>query len=320
MSTLPERLEKRCLNCDTLVYGRYCQSCGQENSEHHMTFGHMVKHFVFDIFHFDGKFFSTFKVMLTRPGQAAKEYTEGKRARYLEPIKMYVFTSAIFFLLFFALAKTGWNQKRGDVLQADTRARDSIAERFLVNGVDITNFKSVAQFDSVQAALPETERMGWFKRVFVRRGIHLMHKHNYDGASFARAIGKDFLHRLPQAIMVMLPIYAFLLSLLYRRHRKKWAYSDHGVFTIHLFVIAFMSILILVLLQRLADWWQFELPDIVEVPLFLLPVIYLYLAMKRFYGQGRGKTWLKWGLLNLASLLCLAIILSFFVFYSFMYS
>jgi hypothetical protein len=38
-----------------------------------------------------------------RPGFLSREYMKGRRASYLHPIKMYVFTSAIFFLLFFSV-------------------------------------------------------------------------------------------------------------------------------------------------------------------------------------------------------------------------
>jgi len=57
---------------------------------------------VYDILHFDGKFFSTLKYLLFRPGFLSYEYLRGRRADYLHPIRMYVFTSAFFFLIFFS--------------------------------------------------------------------------------------------------------------------------------------------------------------------------------------------------------------------------
>ncbi len=103
MSHLPERTEKNCLNCGAEVQGRFCQVCGQENTETKESFWQLLTHFVYDITHFDGKFFSTLKYLLFKPGYLSREYIRGKRATYLHPIRMYVFTSAIFFLLFFSL-------------------------------------------------------------------------------------------------------------------------------------------------------------------------------------------------------------------------
>ena len=59
--------------------------------------------FQVDITHFDGKFFSTVKYLLKRPGFLSTEYVKGRRASYLNPIRMYVFTSAIFFIILFSL-------------------------------------------------------------------------------------------------------------------------------------------------------------------------------------------------------------------------
>lgn len=103
MSHSKERKEKNCLNCNAVVAGRYCQVCGQENKEPKETFAHLLTHFISDIFHFDGQFFSTVKYLLFRPGFLTGEYVRGRRASHLNPIKMYIFTSAIFFLFFFTV-------------------------------------------------------------------------------------------------------------------------------------------------------------------------------------------------------------------------
>lgn len=103
MSHLTERKEKNCLNCGTEVVGRYCHVCGQENLVPKETFWHLVAHFIYDVTHFDGKFFATLKYLLFRPGFLSEEYIRGRRMTYLHPIRMYVFSSAIFFLAFFAI-------------------------------------------------------------------------------------------------------------------------------------------------------------------------------------------------------------------------
>ncbi len=101
MSHVPQRNEKDCLNCGTIVQGRYCHVCGQENVVPKETFWHMVTHFFYDITHFDCSFFTTVKDLIFRPGFLSNEYIAGRRVKYLHPIRMYVFTSAIFFLSFY---------------------------------------------------------------------------------------------------------------------------------------------------------------------------------------------------------------------------
>jgi len=112
MSHLPERKEKICLNCKSVIYGRYCHVCGQQNTEPKESFWGLITHFVYDITHFDGKFFATTKYLLFRPGYLATEYLRGRRASYLNPIRMYIFTSAFFFILFFTFIMKGEDEQR----------------------------------------------------------------------------------------------------------------------------------------------------------------------------------------------------------------
>jgi hypothetical protein len=96
------RGDKTCLNCGFVVEERYCSRCGQENTEPKESFLHLVGHFFADITHFDSQIFTTLKDLVLRPGFLTREYIAGKRVHYLNPIRMYVFISAVFFLVMFA--------------------------------------------------------------------------------------------------------------------------------------------------------------------------------------------------------------------------
>lgn len=127
MSHFKERRQKDCLNCGAVVYGRYCHLCGQENIEPKESFWHLVTHFVYDITHFDGKFFSTVKCLLLKPGFLSKEYIRGRRMSYLNPIKMYVFISAFFSLFFFSIFSPHINLNEKPTTYKE--ARDKIETR-----------------------------------------------------------------------------------------------------------------------------------------------------------------------------------------------
>ena len=103
MSHSKERKEKICLNCNASLYGRYCHVCGQENIEPKQSAWHLVTHFFYDITHFDGKFFTTLKDLVVKPGFLSREFITGRRFSYLNPVRMYVFTSAFFFIIFFSI-------------------------------------------------------------------------------------------------------------------------------------------------------------------------------------------------------------------------
>lgn len=104
MSHSPERKEKVCLNCNTDIHGLYCHVCGQQNTEPKESVWGLITHFFYDITHFDGKFFNTLKYLVAKPGFLSAEYIKGRRASYLNPIRMYIFTSALFFIIFFSVA------------------------------------------------------------------------------------------------------------------------------------------------------------------------------------------------------------------------
>jgi Protein of unknown function (DUF3667) len=102
MSQGNERKEKVCLNCNARVFGPYCHVCGQHNIEPEETAIGLVVHFFNDITHFEGKFIASLRYLLFRPGFLTLEYERGRRASYMNPVRMYVFASAFFFILFFS--------------------------------------------------------------------------------------------------------------------------------------------------------------------------------------------------------------------------
>ena len=140
MSHSKERHERICLNCNAELHGRYCHVCGQENIEPKETVWSLISHFFYDITHFDGKFFSTTKYLITRPGFLPKEYIEGRRARYLHPIRMYVFSSALFFLIFYSIFHFDWNSKDDKEDANETNiiiaSMDSVRTKALANAKD----------------------------------------------------------------------------------------------------------------------------------------------------------------------------------------
>lgn len=76
-----------CLNCGEQVTTAYCGHCGQKAETHRFTIRHFIEHdIVHGMFHLDIGFLHTAKQLFTRPGYAIREYIEGKRISYFNPV------------------------------------------------------------------------------------------------------------------------------------------------------------------------------------------------------------------------------------------
>jgi hypothetical protein len=356
VSHQPERKEKNCLNCGALVQGRFCHVCGQENIVTKENFFSLVKHFVYDILHFDSKFFDTLRYLLFRPGYLSKQYVAGKRVSFLNPIRMYLFTSALFFLVLFSIndPKTSFinfdnindTLSRGDRIEMATELREALAQSpdnallqkklrlvedttkpvkaaavGIENGEDLfifrdSVFNSLQQYDSVQKSLQPQKRDNWVTRQFIRRGLAINAKYSDNPKEGIQHFTELFVHRLPYMLFLSLPFFALILKLLYIR-RKDFYYSDHAIFTLHHYIFSFIILLLVFLLSNLNDWLHVKLFGILITLLFISWPVYLYAALKKFYGQGWGKTFSKFLLLNLLGFLVLLLLFIIFIFFTF---
>ena len=355
MSHSKERQEKICLNCKAELTGRFCHLCGQENLEPKESAWSLISHFFYDITHFDGKFFSTLGYLMRKPGFLSKEYLLGRRASYLNPIRMYVFSSALFFIIFFSMYNVrDWNMgskkndKSDDAISnlADAKqvalenvqtSADSIrVEQFyktLETGIpkvdkkrkDSTNedkggwniqfndakYKTRAAYDSVQKAKPASQRDGWISRRITEKFIDLDHKYEGDEGSFLKDLLDKFIHTFPYLLFVSLPLYALFLKLLYIR-RKQFFYVDHGIFLVHLYIFTFIVLLIFFGFSKLSDVTSWGWVGIVMAVIMIYGVVYTMKAMRNFYGQGWGKTIVKFILLNLLAFISLIFLFAVF--------
>ena len=365
MSHIPQRKEKDCLNCGATVIGKYCHVCGQENVEPKETLWHMVTHFFNDITHFDGSFFTTLKDLLFKPGFLSKEYMKGRRASYLHPVRMYVFTSAIFFLLFFSLFgvnKSGIpdmnkpfdSTQRAEYIQTlearikedtgNVKLKDKLAlvkdtsrpfttidlletetetETEKGNGKGLrfsyskAGYKNIEEYDSAEKALPPAKRDGWFLRRVKKKSIEIKNKYK-DPQEAMEKFGESILHRLPYMLFISLPLFAFILKLAYirRKWRREFYFADHGVFAIHLYIFSFLLLMLVFGLDSLRTITGWNFISFLIFILFVVLLFYLYKAMRKFYGQGRGKTILKFLFVSFWSLIMMVILLVLFMFFS----
>lgn len=348
MSRLKERKQRNCLNCHIMVKGRFCHRCGQENIEPQESVWDLVSHFFKDITHFDGKFFSSLKYLITRPGFLSREYMIGRRASYVNPIRMYIFTSAFFFLIFFSFFKidsksimtidmNGKTYKQIEAMDSLTfdaftknvnkqagkpqlpMNREQFKEYFDSSAETGAfrfapgNYKSKAAYDSLLQS--GKKKHNWLERQLIYKDIEINEKFRGNKQALISTFSNIMLHSLPQMLFVLLPIFAGILKLLYIR-RKNYYYVNHGIFSIHFYVFSFINLLFLFGLTKLNDSLHWGLISFLKGILVAWIFFYLYKAMRNFYQQKRAKTIIKFLLLCCTLFIAMATLFMIFIFFS----
>jgi hypothetical protein len=91
--------EGGCLNCGAELSGRYCSACGQA-AHPHRSLAHQFQEPLHRIVHVDTQPGPTLPMVLFRPGTLTRNYVYGKRARYISPLALFLFTIFFMFAVF----------------------------------------------------------------------------------------------------------------------------------------------------------------------------------------------------------------------------
>lgn len=89
-----------CSNCGTALKGPICHSCGQDADTFHRPVWSLVLEVLDGFFSFDGRFWRTIPALMFRPGRITRHYLSGVRARYVQPFRLFIVASLVFFLVF----------------------------------------------------------------------------------------------------------------------------------------------------------------------------------------------------------------------------
>ncbi len=92
-----ETVPERCLNCGEQVVGAYCPACGQKTAERRVSIRTFLGEFFDDFFTLDSKILKSFAFLVVKPGLLTREYNEGRRARYVRPLRLYLLLSLVYF-------------------------------------------------------------------------------------------------------------------------------------------------------------------------------------------------------------------------------
>ena len=324
-----------CLNCGTALSGQYCGSCGQRAASRLISIWELLRDAFGDLFELDSRLWRTLIQMMIRPGRLTRDYLEGRRARYMPPFRMYLVLSIVFFLVAFfdpreelsilfepeaPVTEDGEetandaDEFRDEVMRelaaegiiaevpgatdvADDAAEDDDEADTDDHGIEISvggDSNGKCDVDEIRDAdLPQ-----WLRARLTEDRLKVMCDRIIadDGQAF---LGK-MLDNVPAALLVLLPLMALVLKLLYPLSKRY--YVEHLLFVVHYHAFVFLILTLQVLFRRLGMLFQVPEPaiDVVALAASLYVPVYLYKAQRRVYEQGRFFTILKFLILTFA--------------------
>lgn len=285
--------EHRCPNCGSAADGPFCPSCGQEQRDVHVSFGRLVLDFLGDTFTFDSRLTRSLRPLIARPGFLTREYFLGRRARYIPPLRLYLFISIIFFgLLTFLLPGE-------DVVHVNGGASSPTEQRKSSSAPESETASTPAENDEVDISLgPFSHMLG---QDIERHLENQVRKVNESPMRFTRYL----LENLPVMMFLLLPIYSLILRLLYPL--AGYVYLEHLIFSLHVHAFTFLVLLFFLLINSIADRLA---PTATLWPYYTFMtaywIAYPWMAMRAAYGQGIVMTTFKYLLQSLIYVVLLA--------------
>ena len=281
MTHPPARTDVACRNCGAQAPLEFCPACGQETTLHPPTLGEFLHEFVGHYVALEGTLWRTLGLLLLRPGRLTREYLDGRRRRYVLPLRLYLTASFVFFLVLKLVA--------GSLPAATTMLVDGRPMPIADYVARLADDRPAPARGAASAPQPSFERLQ--ANPCGRAGQRACSRVEAAlNESFARAqehpqealeqAREHALHWAPYAVFLLLPAFAAIMLLAYRNRRM--TYGEHFVFSLHLHAFWFLAAVVLVVV-----------PAGVSDLLQLAVAAYGVWALRAAYGGRWGPTVLR---------------------------
>ena len=280
-----------CENCGALLSGRFCSQCGQPAVDYRRSFRHVIVDVLDSFLSWDSKILATIGYLLTRPWKLTNEFLAGHRVRYLNPLRLYLLVSVLFFFI------ANYGERRveknsREPIEFDSEETQSSAAREPKPGAtppidtpddtgDQVNEPQV-RFGFNKNRIPTVFEAWMQQRIEEKIG-----KHGSKGKFFLRSL----MENLPYMMLACVPLFAFVLKILYIFRRM--FYIDHLIYALHIHSFAYSSSLIItgvaLGLKRIAP----GLMPFALAALITTAVLQILFSIRRVYRQGWFMTLFK---------------------------
>lgn len=279
-----------CKNCETEFTGNFCPECRQSVREMEKPILSLMQDIISLIGTFDIRLFKTLVAVCFKPGEISLNYLEGKRMKYLPPIKFYATISFMFFLLLGILTSNQIEVSNKKEKQRKSKKENiALVKDSISNNPDTLHLSKIVDLDIKIDSL-ENKKTSKEKDInfSIVNGDNVLGKDEKTFEAYvdkkSKKIKKDpqkfvleSFNTLSWVMFFLLPIYAFLLRIFFWKAKKY--YISHFIFAVnqHAFAYIIFSILVLVniLFSQKNNYFEFWL-------LAIMP-IYFIVGAKNFY-------------------------------------
>lgn len=253
-----------CPNCKAELLGQFCFACGQNQKAIDRHFFTLLGETLEDVFTPSSKTARTLLAVCFRPGFLTREYFSGRKARYIQPVRLYFITSIAFFFIVSLLG----NVSPPLTIETDLN-EEGEAVAFAKPGEQ--HIKNI----NLDILTPEqSEKLQARANLQIDKAIKLF----TEDPDRARDM---VVEAAPPVIFCLLPIFAALLKTFYFRTGRY--YTEHLVLALHNHSFIFIALLVSALVEALPASIFRELVDTIILCWLL---IYLLISLKVTYQQG----------------------------------
>ena len=264
-----------CPNCATEISGPFCPTCGQEQKELKKYVWTIAGEFFEDVFTADSRASRTLVALVFRPGHLTTEYFAGHRARYVAPVRLYLIISFLFFIILPLLSQLSpGNDRQVQVSGADSQEQNWREEV----DAEMANVRIGWLSEEENAALTEKLRSQVSK---------LVAQIDENPAS----VYMEFMDLMSAVMFFLLPFFAIFLKFFYIG--SGFYYAEHLLLAIHNHCFLYLALTLSSLLGYAKNGSWANMTSTLETIVVLWMPVYLYLSMRRVYGQGHFVTALK---------------------------
>ncbi len=295
-----------CRNCGTVYFGNYCNECGQEAYTGAPTALGFIYEFLTRNLFERGKVHRTMWHLVRYPGGLTVDFLEGRRQRFIRPVRLYFILSVMYFLLL-SFQNSSVKKYLSDPAPAPTAAAVPAAEpatavrkpTIVLGPVKIDPNAGQAVEGDERRTEPMFVNFPYDKEWDKYPAWQAFKKRDREFTELSNEQRKEALYRImvdqaPKAMFFLVPVFAFFLKGLFALRRIP--YGAHLLFSFHFHSYVFFMLLLM----------QLPVHQLFKVVAGFSMPLYLVAAMRTTYQTGTIGALLRSFMLGLLYMIAMA--------------